>query len=181
MLGHIKLPLLSRTQQHPDSTFTAGLTLTAPLAGTALHAMLAVLGRRTSQAVLPALAVGARQISTTTAAADLRDFMDTQHADHATYGRAWLARELRNKSFDDLHKLWVICLKERNMLLTKLRWARTQENKSKVLDQDKDKIIERYTMTKKTMSRIKQVLSERANHEADAVKAAEMKKVIHYM
>uniref|UniRef100_A0A383WD79 Uncharacterized protein n=1 Tax=Tetradesmus obliquus TaxID=3088 RepID=A0A383WD79_TETOB len=93
--------------------------------------MLAVLGRRAAAAagLLPGLAQQAgRCINTSQPAADLRNFLDEADPMLAAHGRAWLARELRTKSWDDLHRL-----------------------------------------------------CERASLEADAVKAADMKRVLHYM
>lgn len=33
-------------------------------------------------------------------------------------GRSWAVTELRDKSWDDLHKLWWVCIKERNRIAT---------------------------------------------------------------
>ncbi|KAJ3029718.1 UNVERIFIED_CONTAM: 39S ribosomal protein L47, mitochondrial [Siphonaria sp. JEL0065] len=59
----------------------------------------------------------------------LLDFFDSEKgwawtdADAKT-GRAWSAAELRTKSFDDLHKLWWICIKDQNRLLSQKDEAR---------------------------------------------------------
>lgn len=69
--------------------------------------------------------------------------------------RAWTMAELRRKSFDDLHKLWYIILKERNVISTEKRLAvAIQRVNTNVLD-DMD---EKLSLTHK---RIKQVLLER--------------------
>jgi large subunit ribosomal protein L47 len=89
-------------------------------------------------------------------------------------GRAWLASELRNKSWSDLHKLWYVCVKERNMVATQLLWAGAQ-------GAARDDYIGRSRQVRLTMNRIKQVMAERATQEPNAVKRLEMKKVIHVM
>ncbi|KAJ9050810.1 54S ribosomal protein L4 mitochondrial [Entomophthora muscae] len=71
-------------------------------------------------------------------------------------GRAWRATELRLKSFEDLHKLWFVNLKERNVLATQRaearRWRITEESFT-----NKGRNIK----VKKNMARILTVLNER--------------------
>ena len=69
-------------------------------------------------------------------------------------GRAWLASELRLKCFDDLHKLWFVCLKERNYLLTERLYYRQMLQAAPE--------AERLRKVKKTMAAIKVVIGERA-------------------
>ncbi|KAI9347956.1 mitochondrial 39-S ribosomal protein L47 (MRP-L47)-domain-containing protein [Zopfochytrium polystomum] len=62
----------------------------------------------------------------------LLDFFDNENGwvwkqDELKHGRAWTCEELRAKSFDDLHKLWWVCLKEQNKLLSQRDEARRFE------------------------------------------------------
>ncbi|KAG2232018.1 hypothetical protein INT48_000573 [Thamnidium elegans] len=71
-------------------------------------------------------------------------------------GRAWKAQELRQKSFDDLHKLWYVLLKERNVLATQREEAsRLKLPKQLWTNQG------RLKKCQKSMARIKFVLNER--------------------
>ena len=69
-------------------------------------------------------------------------------------GRSWLASELRLKSFEDLHRLWFVCLKERNYLLTERLYFRQMMQAQPE--------AERLRKVKKTMGAIKVVIGERA-------------------
>jgi ribosomal protein L29 len=68
-------------------------------------------------------------------------------------GRAWKVSELRQKSNEDLHKLWYILLKERNMLATMMIEA---ERAKKVFPSP-----QRMGMVRATMARILSVVGER--------------------
>eukprot|EP00920_Eleutheroschizon_duboscqi_P035688 GHVT01086261.1.p1 GENE.GHVT01086261.1~~GHVT01086261.1.p1 ORF type:complete len:244 (+),score=23.14 GHVT01086261.1:315-1046(+) len=76
---------------------------------------------------------------------------------NATTGDAWPGCLLRLKSFDDLHKLWYICLKEKNLLLGE-KWAAWQQRA-------KHQQKERLWKVRLSMSRILTVLTQREIHE----------------
>ncbi|KAK4568498.1 hypothetical protein RGQ29_004061 [Quercus rubra] len=87
------------------------------------------------------------------------------------YGRSWKASELRLKSWDDLNKLWYVMLKEKNMLMTQRQMLHSQNLRFPN--------PERIPKVRKSMCRIKQVLTERAIEEPDARRSAEMKRMIN--
>ncbi|KAK7283516.1 hypothetical protein RIF29_13083 [Crotalaria pallida] len=87
------------------------------------------------------------------------------------YGRGWKASELRLKSWDDLHKLWYVLLKEKNMLMTQRQMLHAQNLRFAH--------PERLPKVRKSMCRIKHVLTERAIEEPDPRRSAEMKRMIN--
>lgn len=75
-------------------------------------------------------------------------------------GRAWKADELRIKSFEDLHSLWFVLLKERNLLATQK--AEAQRLGQRWFG------ASRVFKTKLSMARIKTVLLERQRLHSQA-------------
>ncbi|GAB4815920.1 hypothetical protein N2152v2_002966 [Parachlorella kessleri] len=89
------------------------------------------------------------------------------------YGRAWQASELRIKSWDDLHKLWFVLLKEKNKLHSeKLMYKAVK----KPMPQPR-----RLSKVRLSMNRIKQVLSERLKEHEDPHIRMQLKAVIDAM
>ncbi|XP_071696214.1 uncharacterized protein [Rutidosis leptorrhynchoides] len=87
------------------------------------------------------------------------------------YGRSWKASELRLKSWDDLQKLWYVLLKEKNMLMTQRQMLHAQNLRFPN--------PERLPKVRKSMCRIKHVLTERAIEDPDPRRTAEMKRMIN--
>ncbi|KAI2621362.1 mitochondrial 39-S ribosomal protein L47 (MRP-L47)-domain-containing protein [Xylaria nigripes] len=86
----------------------------------------------------------------------------------AQHGRGWTVEELRQKSWDDLHKLWWVCVKEQNRLST-LRKERSRLKFPQGADEEADRLQE----VRKTMKAIKHALTERWYLWEDARKLAE--------
>lgn len=72
------------------------------------------------------------------------------------HGRAWVAAELRAKSWEDLQQLWWVCIKERNRLATQ-----TYERERMKAGYGGYEEGVRHQAVRRTMQRIKFVLTER--------------------
>lgn len=115
---------------------------------------------------------GIRSYSTTSPSLSLDEFRDSVprlQRMKAHVGRQWTVRELRRKSFDDLHKLWWVLYKEKNMLLSE----------KYLCERGNLKFPQpfRYTKVKRSMKAIRVVLGERkrernAEKKKEAAKAA---------
>ncbi len=92
--------------------------------------------------------------------AALRQFVDPYELDPDTElpGRRWRAAEIRLKSNEDLQKLWVVLMRERNMLQSAKMLHRVRKTKMPH--------PERIRNTRKSMAMIKVVLGERAREKA---------------
>uniref|UniRef100_M8BTW9 Large ribosomal subunit protein uL29m n=1 Tax=Aegilops tauschii TaxID=37682 RepID=M8BTW9_AEGTA len=88
-------------------------------------------------------------------------------------GRGWKASELRLKSWDDLHKLWYVLLKEKNMLMSQRQMLASESMRFPN--------PERISKVRRSMCRIKHVLTERAIADPDPRRTAEMKRMINAM
>ncbi|ODQ79404.1 hypothetical protein BABINDRAFT_22351, partial [Babjeviella inositovora NRRL Y-12698] len=91
-----------------------------------------------------------------------KKFIRTDEDVQSTLGRPWTVPELRRKSFDDLHSLWYICLRERNVLAREIQIGRADGHSYNHLISQSDKIRE-------SMWKIRHVLSER-HHAFEAGK-----------
>ena len=86
------------------------------------------------------------------------------------HGRAWEAKELRLKSFEDLHKLWYVLLKEKNVLVSE----RHRFNSRGLLMPQKQRIKK----VKQSMARIKTVLRARALEMEDEEERREAEAIL---
>ncbi|KAK3292305.1 54S ribosomal protein L4, mitochondrial [Chaetomium fimeti] len=97
-----------------------------------------------------------------------RQMISDPPSEIAKHGRSWTAEELRHKSWDDLHRLWWVCAKERNRIAT----ANWERNKGEMGFGEAEAQKRDHTV-RQTMRSIKHVLTERFYTWEDAVKLAE--------
>ncbi|KAK7431441.1 54S ribosomal protein L4 mitochondrial [Neonectria magnoliae] len=83
------------------------------------------------------------------------------------HGRAWTVEELRKKSWEDLHSLWWVCCRERNMIAT----SRAELSRTKLGFGERE-LDERDDQVMKTQRAIKHTLTERMYTWQDAVHVA---------
>ncbi|XP_077240491.1 uncharacterized protein LOC143881356 [Tasmannia lanceolata] len=128
-----------------------------------------------SEASPTAAAAAAANASTRNMHNPLEEFFEADRSQEedkpVVYGRSWKASELRLKSWDDLQKLWYVLLKEKNMLMTQRQMLHAQNLRFPN--------PERIPKVRKSMCRIKHVLTERAIDEPDPRRSSEMKRMIN--
>ncbi|KAI9934733.1 hypothetical protein ASPWEDRAFT_44218 [Aspergillus wentii DTO 134E9] len=84
-----------------------------------------------------------------------REALSTPEYD-VSHGRSWSIQELREKSWDDLHALWWVCIKERNRIATSdLERVRLRAGYGEWESTERDRVI------RVTQKSIKHVLRER--------------------
>ncbi|KAI8928715.1 mitochondrial 39-S ribosomal protein L47 (MRP-L47)-domain-containing protein [Entophlyctis helioformis] len=153
-------------QLHTAAALQPAATLTVAAASASRLLSLTSAASRQSLAATAAAATAhqspltqTRSFSSTPSARGLEDFFDSGSSGwvwtetELPTGRAWTAAELRNKSFDDLHKLWWVCAKEQNKLYSQVAEAR----RFQLYFPHKDRLVQ----VRLTMNRIKMVVWER--------------------
>ncbi|RYO77042.1 hypothetical protein DL766_006876 [Monosporascus sp. MC13-8B] len=97
-----------------------------------------------------------------------RDKLLLTPEEDAEHGRGWTVEELRHKSWEDLHKLWWVCVKEQNRIATHRREKQNMRLKNGV-----EETAERLAEVRKTMKAIRHALTERYYLWEDARELAE--------